>query len=142
MLPYFKKSENNTDPNVDPIYHGCSGPVGVSTPSAIDTPLLHWQKALTEQGFPVVDLNGPTQYGTSIMQSTIRDGMRQSTANSYLEFSDICPDINIVTGAFVTKVLITGQINNAKAYGVEFTKGNRNYRMIANKEIIVSAGKV
>ncbi|CAG2174628.1 unnamed protein product, partial [Oppiella nova] len=140
LLPYFKKSENNTDPNVDPRYHGRSGPVGVSTSSEIDPTLSRWQKALTEQGFPIVDPNGPTQYGTSIMQSTIRDGMRQSTANAYLEFSNICPDINILTGAFVTKVLISDQMNSAKAYGVEFTKGNRNYRKIANKEIIVSAG--
>ncbi|CAG2180767.1 unnamed protein product, partial [Oppiella nova] len=135
------KSENNTDPNVDPIYHGHSGPVGVSTPPNPDPLLLQWQQSLHELGYPIIDANGPTQYGTSIMSMTIKDGMRQSTANSYLE-SNICPQLNILTGAFVTKVLIKGQPygDQPKAVGVEFTKGNREYRVQATKETILSAG--
>ncbi|CAG2173266.1 unnamed protein product, partial [Oppiella nova] len=141
LLPYFKKSENNTDPNVDPIYHGRSGPLGVSTPPNPEPLLLQWQQSLHEFGYPIIDVNGPTQYGTSITQSTIRDGIRQSTANSYLE-SNICPQLNIVTGALVTKVLIEGQPNGEqpKAVGVEFTKGNREYSVQATKETILSAG--
>ncbi|CAG2178399.1 unnamed protein product, partial [Oppiella nova] len=141
LLPYFKKSDNITDPNVDPIYHGRSGPVGVSTPPNPDPLLLQWQQSLHELGYPIIDVNGPTQYGTSIMSMTIKDRMRQSTANSYLE-SNICPKLNILTGAFVTKVLIKGQPygDQPKAVGVEFTKGNREYRVQATKETILSAG--
>ncbi|CAG2121275.1 unnamed protein product, partial [Medioppia subpectinata] len=100
-----------------------------------------WVGATAEQGFPVIDQNGATEYGTGVLQFNIHNGVRQSVATSYLEQSNICPKLDIIAGAFVTKVLISGhQSTHPTAYGVEFVKNNKKYVVKANKEVIVSGG--
>ena len=140
VMPLFKLTENNTDPTVSSIYHGRNGPIGVST-AAISSPIDNiYFDALSSQGFTKTDINGPTQVGYMLCQSTIKNGLRASTANGYLE-SNICPTVTTVTQALVNKILIRPDTDGTPiAYGVQFIKNFITYTVMANKEVILSAG--
>ncbi|CAG2165107.1 unnamed protein product [Oppiella nova] len=139
VLPLFKLTENNTDPNVSDIYHGRNGPIGVSTASMISPIDKIFLETLSAQGIPYNDVNGPIQAGIMTVQSTINRGLRASTATGYLE-SNICPTVTIVTKATVNKVLISWDTDGKPiAYGVQFIKNLITYTVLANREVILSA---
>ncbi|XP_054154839.1 uncharacterized protein LOC128953380 [Oppia nitens] len=150
VLPVFKQMENNTDPRVSDQYHGRQGPVGVSTPGEpYPIYLIQAQVAGREWGLDLTDINGANQTGFTIAQSTIvGNGLRSSTSNAYLENSSLCPQLTIVTGARVSKVIIkhTNTLNNGdihpRAQGVQYHKYNRTYNLWANREVIISAGPI
>lgn len=73
VLPYFIKSENNTDLNLvaaNPGYHGTSGPMEVSSSPEIEPIQERWLAALRQLGWPTTspngashDINGAQQFG-------------------------------------------------------------------------------
>ncbi|CAG2171754.1 unnamed protein product [Oppiella nova] len=69
ILPYFIKSENNSDYKLvgdNPGYHGTNGPIDISSdPSPHPILSLH-NKALNEFGIQTIDVNGPEQLGTTM----------------------------------------------------------------------------
>ncbi|CAG2177383.1 unnamed protein product, partial [Oppiella nova] len=164
VMPLFKLTENNTDPNVSGIYHGRNGPIGVSSVSNVSPIDKIFLETLSTQGFSYTDVNGPTQAGIMLLQSTINRGLRASTATGYLE-SNICPTVTIVTKATVNKVLISWDTDGKPiaygvqfiknlitytvlanrepiAYGVQFIKNLITYTVLANREVILSAGPI
>ena len=97
------------------------------------------QRALNKLGIANTDINGPFQTGTMIAQATIdRRGVRSSTANAYLDPNPFPHNLHIITKAMVTKVLFNGR---KTAVGVQFVKEKQLYKVMASKEVIVSAGK-
>ncbi|XP_054155696.1 oxygen-dependent choline dehydrogenase-like [Oppia nitens] len=159
VLPVFKLMENNTDPRVSDDYHGRDGPVGVSTPELLDPIFLKQSQIVqSEWGLQLIDINGSNQSGFAIGQFTYAQGIRSSTNSAYLENTKLCPNLTIVTGALVSKVIIddnktttTTTTTNAddgigssrwRALGVEFSKQNQTFRVMANKEVILSAGPI
>ncbi|XP_054154788.1 glucose dehydrogenase [FAD, quinone]-like [Oppia nitens] len=127
-------------------YHGRQGPVVVSTFDEIYPIFEKQAEAALEWGLEYTDYNGPKQTGFTYPQSTIDRGIKQSTYNSYL-ISGLCPKLTIVTRAQVSKILIertgTGQGHTLpRAQGVEFIKDKRTHRVLADKEVILSAGKI
>lgn len=67
VLPYFIKSENNTDSHIvkqSPELHGTRGPMQISSQPNADPILIKIMKTLNEFGVPTVDINGRTQLGT------------------------------------------------------------------------------
>ena len=87
-MPYFIKSENNTDAALvgqNPGFHGTEGPIRVSTdPNPAPLLRIH-QLALGEIGIQSIDINGASQVGTTIAQATAADGLRSGTANMYID---------------------------------------------------------
>ncbi|CAG2172546.1 unnamed protein product, partial [Oppiella nova] len=81
VLPLFKRTENNSDPTLSDVYHGRNGPIGVSTAALPDPATQKFVDAAVEQGHHIIDINGRTQVGVTIAQSTIKQGIRSSTAN-------------------------------------------------------------
>jgi len=139
VLPLFKRTENNSN-YFNNTYHGNDGPMGVTSPPLPDPIQLIWMNSLKDEGIPIIDTNGETQLGQTLLQTTIKNGLRSGTANAFLE-SGICPTLTIVTRALVTKVLIESNTNGIPfASGVEFIKNNKTYSVKANKEVILSAG--
>jgi choline dehydrogenase len=73
VLPYFIKSENNSDLSLSHRYHGFKGPIHVSTvknPQLISETMI---RAANESGFNEIDLNDPKEeIGVAIQQMTIR----------------------------------------------------------------------
>lgn len=61
VLPYFLRSENNTDVNIlnaNPMFHSTTGPVVVRTPKNPDPVIEILKQAVLSWGYPLVDQNG------------------------------------------------------------------------------------
>jgi len=148
VLPYFLRTENNTDPNVvyaNPGYHSTRGRMAVSTPTNPDPILLKFMDMVVSNGFPIVDQNGPSQVGINLFQQTIYpNATRSTTASVFLEAYRSRPNLQVITRAFATKILFTNNTTNnnatVRAVGVVFENNGTNYTVYANKEIISCAG--
>ncbi|KAK4306983.1 hypothetical protein Pmani_021236 [Petrolisthes manimaculis] len=138
VLPYFIKSEDyRGDPGVTAAYHGQGGPIGV-TPAPI-TPLTEaFLQGGRELGYTVLDYNGPEQLGFSQASFSILKGVRSSTAEGYLRPAASRPNLHIMHGALVHKVLFTGK----RATGVQFQHQGKVMTAQARREVIMSAGSV
>lgn len=91
-----------------------------------------------ELGYNIVDYNGQDQRGFSYIQVNMDHGTRCSAAKAYLG-SINRPNLEIITGARVTKVLIDA---DKRAYGVEYIKDNVWKKVTCSKEILLSAGTI
>lgn len=76
--------------------------------------------------------------GFSKLQATLNRGMRHSVSAAFIEPFENRPNLEIITSARVTKILI--EPNTKKAYGAEFYKANFKRTAYAQKEVIISAG--
>lgn len=76
--------------------------------------------------------------GFSKLQATLQRGTRHSVASAFLLTSANRPNLEIVTFARVTKILIDP--DTREAYGVEFYKKNIKHSVYSKKEVILSAG--
>jgi len=143
VLPYFIKSENNSDSQIvseNPGFHGTHGPVGVSTTQNPDIIFVELQKTLNSLGIKNVDLNGRTQMGTAIVQMTIKNGIRSGSGNSYIDPNPHPNNLHIVTRAFVTKILFSNTSDGIIATGVQFVRNNITHIVNVTNEVILSAG--
>lgn len=138
VLPYFKKLENFDGGASE--FHGNEGPLAVRTGPDTNAVSSRFQQAAVEIGYkgPNWDYNGAEQEdGAGPLQFTVNsDNERSSTASAYLTPVLGRSNLQVETGAHVTRVLFEGN----RAVGVEFlhTDGLRQAR--AAKEVIVSAG--
>ena len=140
IFPYFLKAEDNRDPYYAYNgYHSTGGPLTVETPPD-PTPVARvWNDAGRQMGYRVGDLNGKFQTGFMLPQGTIRRGARCSTAKAYLRPARKRPNLTVITFAHVTKILFNHQ---RRAIGVDFVRFGQASTVLANKEIILSAGAV
>ena len=83
VLPYFKRSEDNSD--LDGEYHGKGGPLHV-TGSRTDNPVQEiYLQAAREAQFRIrEDFNAEEQEGLGIYQVTQKNGERWSAARGYI----------------------------------------------------------
>lgn len=134
VLPYFKRAENH-DGGADP-YHGVGGPLHVHR-SQVDDPLSRaFIEAATQAGFPYnADINGAQREGFGPAESTVWRGRRWSAASAYLRPARKRPNLTILTGAHVTRVVMA----HGRATGVELLRGKRMETYGAG-EVILSAG--
>jgi choline dehydrogenase len=135
VLPYFKKLENWAGGASD--FHGGTGPTGVEN-ARWKTPLADaFIEAVTRTGLPRNDdLNGPSQVGAGYTPTDTQRGRRSSTAEAYIKPNRKRANLNIVTEALVTKLLLDGR----EASGVVYERGGRVHQARATREVIVSAG--
>ena len=135
VLPYFKKSENNS--RGPSRIHGVGGPVFVSDVSESNGLCDLLIKAAQEIGIPKNnDINGRIQEGVGYHQATINNGRRSSAATAYLNPIRKRSNLHIQTNALVAKVTFKGRRATSVIYKVD---GDfREAR--ANKNIVISAG--
>ncbi len=137
VLPYFKKSEHNEQ--IDNQYHGKDGLLNVTYAQVFRTPVADaFVKACVEKGVPENhDCNGAEQTGAGLLQFTIKEQKRCSTAVAFLRPILHRPNLKIITQAHTQRILI----ENDRAVGVEFlTAKNTTEKAYADKEVILSAG--
>ncbi|PSN57110.1 hypothetical protein C0J52_01296, partial [Blattella germanica] len=146
VLPYFKKSENNLDPDIanDTKYHSTGGYQPVERFPYQDSTVKSLYEAFKEMGNPPVDINGAKSTGVMIAQTTSKDGKRASTNKAFLEpVRYQRRNLKVATNVRVTKVLIDPETK--VAYGVEYALENRRHvtgTVYATKEVILSAGAI
>ncbi|KAJ8958473.1 hypothetical protein NQ318_002265 [Aromia moschata] len=121
-LYYFKKSEDNKNPYLTRTpYHSTGGFLTVS-----EAPIIrHWSPPSSKR---------ENSWGT------IRRGARCSTGKAFLRPIRLRTNLDIAMNARVTRILIDP--TTKVAYGVEFARNGKLYRIRATKEVILSAGSV
>ena len=136
VLPYFKRCE--TWESGENPWRGGAGPVGTEFAKTTDPVYDAWLDAARAAGFPVTDdYNGRQQEGFGRGQYTIRGGYRSSAATAYLRPAKSRPNLDVVTGALATRVLMQG----TRATGVEYAQGIRaTVRVNADREVILAGG--
>lgn len=135
VLPYFKRSENNERGANE--WHGTGGPLNVkdlTTPNRFGPVFV---EAGVQAGYPRnADFNGAEQEGVGMYQVTHRDGERFSAAKAYLTPHLNRPNLQVITGAHTTRVLMEGR----RAVGVEYRQGGALRQIKATREVLLCAG--
>jgi choline dehydrogenase-like flavoprotein len=135
MLPYFKKAEHNEQFSDE--LHGQGGPLNVSTRPVNYEISRRFIEAGKQAGFKYTDdFNGPDQEGVGYYQCTIKDGQRCGAARGYLQPAMARPNLEVKTSARVKRILV----KDNKAMGVEVDIKGKTHTIMANKEVILSAG--
>lgn len=126
----------------DPARRGKDGLLYVAPPADPNPVATAMLASAAEQGIPVFDdqngvmMEGPG--GASYMDLRIRDGRRQSIFRSYTFPLMSQPNLTVLTGTLVTRVLI----ERGAAVGVECLLDGRNQRFRASQEVILSLGAI
>lgn len=106
VFPYFLKSEDNQDYDIATNgFHSERGYLEVRRTPHV-TPLGHaFVNSARDLGYPkLIDLNGPSQSGFAIPQTTNRAGSRCSTAKAFLYPVHKRPNLHILAFSMVTQV--------------------------------------
>ncbi|XP_065224324.1 glucose dehydrogenase [FAD, quinone]-like [Planococcus citri] len=143
VVKYFKKLETANVESVEKEAHGYEGNVHVENyqdgdliGNKFNEELL--MKLYQELGLPFVkDMNAKQKSGLTKIPGTLKNGVRWSTAKAYLAHIKDRKNLLVMNETLVTKVLIDG---NKNAYGVEVFCNNVHKKIIAKKEVILSAG--
>lgn len=154
LLPYFENSCNFSPPNNakrqtpnatvnydTSVFSSMGGPLQVSYSNWVDVALTWFQRAFTSIGLPVSDvgfnsgsLTGNAAWLTSTIDPNL--GERSSSQTSFLEQAITNTSIKVYTQAQARKILFKG----TTASGVSVMTQGVDYTILANKEVILSAG--
>jgi choline dehydrogenase-like flavoprotein len=138
VLPYFIRSENNTEYAGSP-YHGHSGSMGVSSirgPNPLNRVFADAMQSL--QFRHCDDFNGPTPEGYGLRQGAIRDGRRESGVTAFLKPAIHRANLTVMTEATLARIAL----ENGRASGVDVLVGNETQRVTAQHEVILCGGAV
>ena len=136
VLPYFRKSENNTAINDE--YHGQGGEMNVELVRT-DNPLHGEIRAMLSEAQlkDNPDPNGAHQEGFSVANVMQKEGRRYSSAHAFiLPVLDKRPNLNVHLNTQAVRVIFEGR----KAVGLEVEHKGEKRLIRARREIILSAG--
>lgn len=137
LLPYFRRAEDNE--RGESPFHGVGGPLRVEDGRYVHPLSRAWLAAAAAYGLPVnPDFNAAVQDGVGRYQATQRAGRRWSTADAYLGPASARPNLTVLTGAPVTKVIIDGD----RAVGVRYRLGGAEQEARATREVLLCAGAI
>jgi len=138
VLPYFRKSETNSEGGND--YRGNNGPLYVNNVSDQYHPLCkNFIESARQLGFNYnPDFNGASQEGVGYYQINTKDGKRMSAARAYLHPARHRSNCHVESNAQVTRILF----ENKRATGVEFNQKGVTKQVTARREVILSAGAI
>ena len=151
VLPAFKRMEDLVPSNeieIDQDAHGRGGPVGVAVRSPMIPATRQFVAAAEAAGIPRGDYNGRDRLNpagvSSAHQTNTRRGKRSSTYHAYLEgAAEARPNLTIITGALVTRVVLEGEGDKLTATGIEYCdKAGASHIVGARREVILSAGAI
>jgi choline dehydrogenase len=151
VLAYFKKSEGLIpcdDIAIDAPAHAGDGPLGVSVRQPVLDGPREFVDAAVAAGIPKGDYNGRDRGGpdgvVSLVQTSTRAGKRSSTYHAFLEGeAERRPNLTIVTGAHVTRVLLDEADGRVAATGVEYRDANGGVHTArATNEVVLSGGAI
>lgn len=139
VLPYFKRSESLEGGGDQ--WHGGSGPLKVSKASDPNPIYKATIEAGRQAGYKITsDFNGFQQEGWGPYQLTIHNGERWSAARGYLHPALKRPNLNCVTGARTTRILVENGVAVGVEYADETTKARTTVQ--AGREVLLCAGAV
>jgi len=126
----------------DPQYRGEGGLVHVAPATALSDVSHACLDAYGEHGIPIfTSQNGALMEGSegaSMSDVCINDGRRASIFRSYLYPVMDQPNVSVLTGALVTRVLFEGK----RTIGVECVVNGQLQRFFAASEVVLSLGAI
>ena len=138
-LPYYRKME--TWINGANSYRGGSGPLGVCTGNDMKLNPLYraFIESGQEAGYPfTADYNGYQQEGFGQMHMSVKNGVRWSTANAYLKPAAKRKNLTVIPNTLAQEIIFDGDL----AIGVRYQAANRQLKIFAKREVILSAGSI
>jgi len=141
VLPYFRRFESY-EGGGNENYRGQTGEMRITDLSWRDPLCDAFIEGAESLGIPRnPDYNGEIQEGTSYIQRTSTGKLRMSAARAFLKPARGRRNLNIITNAHATRILLDGR----KAIGVAYNRGganNHKHKIVARREVIVSGGTI
>jgi choline dehydrogenase len=120
-------------------HHGAGGEWRVEAPRMRWEILDSFIEAAVEAGIPrVSDFNTGSNEGISYFHVNQKNGRRWSAARGFLRPALSRPNLKVETHAHATRILFEGK----RAIGVEILQHGKLRRILARKEVILSAGAI
>lgn len=138
LLPTFRRMENDLDIRDD--FHGNDGPMRVRRhKEEAWEPLMHaFHRACVAEGFASgQDMNHPDSTGVAPLPVNNVDGVRLSTALSYINPVRHRLNLTVRPNAHTLRVVFDGQ----RAAGVEVESGGETF-VVEGERIVLSAGSI
>ncbi|WKG04876.1 GMC family oxidoreductase [Mycolicibacterium sp. HK-90] len=137
LLPYFKRSE--TARAGDPALRGVDGPLRVAKADPPNAVLAAALSAAEQCGYPLArDVSSGAEIGFGATDLTIDGGRRQSAADAYLRAALGRPNLELVSGAVVHRLLITA----GRCVGVQFRQADHAVTERFAAEVVLAAGAI
>ena len=140
VLPYFKRSENNSRGASD--YRGAGGPLSVADTTDPNAHHLAFLKAAGERGFTAradFDFNGARQEGgAGFYQKNLQKGRRHSVAMAYL--TPVLSRANLTVWPNTQALRV--HFDGVRATHVEVLRNGARERVRARREIVLSSGAI
>src|SRR3954466_6963763 len=136
-LPYFKKMESCLAGADE--WRGGDGPLVLERGPA-DGPLFDaFFAAVQEAGHPLTkDVNGYRQEGFAKFDRNIRNGRRWSAARAYLHPAMKRPNLDVITRAFVERVVFEGK----RAVGVDYRHLFGGTKRVGAGQVVLCGGAI
>jgi choline dehydrogenase len=136
VLPYFKRLETYAPGGGE--HHGFDGPVGISRAKLRGPLQSAWLAAAQEAGYPYNnDFADPNPEGVGQYDHTVFKGRRQSAAVAFLRPVLDRPNLKVLTGAMVSRVLI----NAGRVTGVAYKHDGKDEEALSS-EVVLSGGAI
>jgi choline dehydrogenase-like flavoprotein len=138
LLPAMRRSE--TALRRDPQIRGTSGPLRVGAPEPLNPFFTACLQAATERGNRLArDVSGGVEEGFGPPDQNIVDGRRQSSADAYLTSVAQRPNLTVLTGSIVHRLLF----DQGRCTGVRLgSVSGRVDTVRCDREVVLSAGTV
>jgi len=133
VLPFFRRLERDLD--FDDDWHGQDGPLPIRRAAPKEVSPVHdaFLAACADAGFALVDdLNAPGAVGASVAPMNMVDGVRQSTALTYLAPARDRPNLTVRSDVLVDRV----ELDGGRAVGVRLVDGE----VIEADHVVLASG--
>ncbi len=135
MLPHFTRMERNQ--KFHNALHGTDGQLRVSDPAFICEMSHIYVKTVQAMGLPfTTDFNDGAPSGVGYPQLTTGNGRRCSAADAFLGPLRGNPNLTVVTGAKVRRILTEA----GRVIGVEYAAGGEIHTARTEGEVLLAAG--
>ena len=135
VLPYFKRSEDYAGGASET--RGAGGELSVVDPGVRWPALDAYKAACVEAGIrETEDYNTGDNEGVAYFQAMIRRGLRASTSRAFLRPAAGRPNLKVVAGATVERLVV----ENGRCVGVDYRVGGEARRAAAAREVLLCAG--
>lgn len=137
LLPEFIALEDQERGASD--FHGTGGALAVSDLRTVNPLSDAFVAAAVSAGFARnEDFNDDSQLGFGTYQVTQRNGVRASAATAFLKPAMERPNLNVITGAHATSIVL----DKGRAVGVEYADKTGRHVAFATDEVILCGGSI
>ncbi|MDA9897358.1 GMC family oxidoreductase N-terminal domain-containing protein [Alphaproteobacteria bacterium] len=135
--PYFHAIENFCEPSN---LRGSHGPIHISNANISDKLSQLFLESSKTAGYPFIkDYNTDSSEGVSALQYSTKNGLRQSTNNTYFKLAKRNKNFHVITGATVEQLQFIGtRVTGCKIHN----KYGKKQIVTANCEMVICCGAI